>query len=316
MKNNIRISIVGGSSSDALIESCRKKGYYSVAFFGRNTDRGFGMADENYFIDLSNTQEIVEIIKEKSDCLLIGTGHKYAHKIAKYLFDENFLVSINPYTAEFGKNKILAYETINKLGFRTPKFLVIESKEHLDMIGIDNICIPSVVKSENDSVRTAKANNIEQLEELLSENFSTNSKVIVEEFIEGVEYTIPVISDGNEVYTIPKALDMTDINRIAVAHLRNFENLDEKYDRKKILSSDLKEKICQICIDITKHIGFLGFVRFDLMVDLSDEVYVLEINEVAVSRIGPDHYPWQEVNINPADEMINNIVKRYEKDRV
>ncbi len=307
----LNIAIIGGSSGDALIESCKRVGHNCVSFFGRETDRGYGMADENHLIDLSEKNKIISIIKDSADCLLVGTGHELAHDIAKELYDEGFVVSINPHKADYGKNKILAYNAIQEMGYSTPEYFVIDSENELNDIGIDSIKIPCVVKSENDAVRTAKANDREQLKKLLDENFLTSNKVIVEEFIEGVEYTIPVVSDGIDFIGLPDALDMSDINKIAVAHLRNFDNLDAKYDRQELLDEQLKQEITNITVDITKKIGLVGVIRYDLMVDMNKNVYILEINEVAVSRIGPDHYPWQEVDINLADEMVKNTLKMF-----
>lgn len=310
MNDNIKIAIIGGSSGDALVESCRNMGHYSIMFCGRETDRGYGTGDENYLIDLSETEKIVNIIREKADCLLLGTGHAYAHKIAKVLYDENFIVSINPYKAEYGKNKILAYEFIRSNGYKTPDYLVISDVEQFNSVK-SSIKLPCVVKSENDAVRTAKANDENQLKALVEENLKTKNKVIVEQFIDGIEYTIPVISDGENFIALTDALNMADINKIAIAHLRYFDDLDIKYDRFEFLNDKLRDDIANTVIDITKQIGLVGVPRYDLMVDTNKEVYILEVNEVAVSRIGSAHYPWETVNISMSDEMIKNTIKLY-----
>ncbi len=312
MNDKIKIAIIGGSSGDALVETCKNMGYYSIMFCGRETDRGYGSADENYLIDLSETSRIVNIIKEKSDCLLLGTGHTYAHNIAKVLYDDGFVVSINPHKAEYGKNKVLAYEFIRSIGYKTPDYLVISDVNQFNTIK-SSIKLPCVVKSENDAVRTAKANDEKHLNELIEENLRTKNKVIVEQFIDGIEYTIPVISDGETFVALTDALNMADINKIAVAHLRYFDDLDKKYDRFEFLDDKLRDKIADTVIDITKKMGLIGVPRYDLMVGKNAEIYILEVNEVAVSRIGSAHYPWETVNISMSDEMVKNTVKLYNK---
>ena len=305
------IAIIGGSSGDALIEACKTKGIQCIAFFGRDTDRGCGAADENYLIDLAETEKIVKIIQEKTNCLLLGTGHIFAHKIAKELYDSGFLVSIDPNKAEYGKNKILAYEFIKRNGYNTPDFIVIESETQMEAIDINTIPLPCVVKSENDAVKTAKANNLSELHNLLCDHFAIGGKIIVEQFIDGIEYTMPVVSDGIEYNVYPEALDMEDINRIAIAKLKNFDNLDKKYNRKKFLTNELRTAICTALLDITRKFGFIGLVRYDIMVDTSCKLYILEVNEVATSRLGPEHYPWETVGLNPAMMMVENIIARY-----
>lgn len=310
MDNKIKIAIIGGSSGDALVDSCKKLGCYSILICGSETNNGYGTADENYLIDLVEKDKIVNLIKEKADCLLLGTGHALAHDIAKVVYDLGILTSINPYKADCGKNKILAYDFIRKIGFNTPDYFIIDSLEKLDKM---DITLPCVVKSENDSVKTAKAITKEQLYELVSENVSKNSRAIVEEFIDGVEYTIPIVSDGENYTALTDALKMRDINKIAVAKLRNFTNLDEKYNRFEFLDEDLINNIAYITTEITKKMELIGVPRYDLIVDSNKKVYVLEVNEVSVSRNGEGHYPWEDVGIEYAKEMIQNTVKLLKK---
>ncbi len=308
MQENIKIAIIGGSSGDALVNTCKKLGYYSILICGNDTNRGYGTADENYLIDLIEKEKIVNLIKEKADCLLLGTGHALAHDIAKAVYDLGILTSINPYKAEYGKNKILAYDFIRKIGFNTPDYFIIDSLEQLDKT---DIALPCVVKSENDSVKTAKAITKEHLYQLVGENVSKNSRSIVEEFIDGVEYTIPIISDGENYTALIDALKMRDINKIAVAKLRNFASLDEKYNRFEFLDEDLINNIAYITTEITKKMELIGVPRYDLIVDNNKKVYILEVNEVSVSRNGEGHYPWEEVGIDYAKEMVQNTVKLF-----
>ncbi len=311
MIKKIKVAIIGGSSGEALVNACKKNKCYTILICGKVSDSGYGTADENYLIDLHEKDRITKLIKEKSDCLLMGTGHILAHEIAKVLFDDGFCVSIDPYKAIYGKNKVMAYEQIRKLGYDTPNYIVIDSVDSFNEIDYLSVKLPCVVKSENDAVRTAKANNIKQLKLLIQENLSAGGKAIVEEFITGIEYTIPVISDGHSFIGLTDALDMSNVNKIAVEHLRFFENMDVKYDRKKHINQKLKNEIRVAAVNITEKLGLIGFIRYDLIVRLDGKVVFLEINEVAVSAMGDGHYPWDEVNIDPADLMTKNMINLF-----
>ncbi|MDR7857547.1 ATP-grasp domain-containing protein [Tissierella sp.] len=306
MVGKTKIAIIGGSSGDILVSTCKKLGYYSILICGDETNRGYGAADENYLIDLVEKEKIVNIIKHNADCLLLGTGHALAHDIAKSVYDLGIVTSINPYKAEYGKNKILTYDFIRKIGFKTPDYFIINDLEQLNRI---DMSLPCVVKSEDDSVKTAKALTKEHLYQLVDENLLNGSRAIVESFIDGVEYTIPIVSDGETYVPLTDALKMRDISKIAVAKLRNFTSLDEKYDRFELLDKNLINNIAYITTEITKKMELVGVPRYDLIVDSKKNIYILEVNEVSVSRNGEGHYPWEEVGIDYAKEMIQNTVK-------
>lgn len=310
MDEKIKIAIIGGSSGDALVEACMDLGHYSILICGNKDDNGYGDADENYLIDLLEKEKIVNLIKDKADCLLLGTGHELAHNIAKDVYDVGIVTSINPYKAEYGKNKILAYNLIRKLGFNTPDYFVVSSVKELDSLDIQ---LPYVVKSENDSVETAKANNKEELYRLVSENTLANSKAIVEQFIEGTEYTIPIISDGENYRALTDALKMDNIKKIAIAKLRNFNVLDIESDNIIFLDEELIEQIVYVTTEVTRAMQLTGVPRYDLIVDNNRKIHILEVNEVSVSRNGEGHYPWEDVNIEYAKEMVKNTVLMHEK---
>lgn len=316
MKENVvKIAIIGGQSGQALNRAAKKRGLYTMLFCGTNTDSGFGEADENYEIDLSKSEKITTLIKEKADMLLLGTGHELAHNIAKTLYDCKFPVSINPYSAEYGKDKSKAYAYIKDRGYNCPPYIIVKDKKEWEETNDKSQIPPCVVKSKNDKVRTAKANDYNELLVLMEEHIKNKSEAIIEKFINGIEYTIPVVSDGKEYSVLDKALDMEDINKIAIGHLRNFTTMDNNYDRKEMMADEaLRREICDSALDIAKSMGLVGFVRFDLIVTPNKKIYWLEVNEVSVSALGDGHYPWESVDIYPAEIMVDNMLNMYENE--
>lgn len=311
MNKKIRIGIIGGGSGDVLAATACNMNLKTILVAGKETDRGVDIADESYVIDYKNKEEIVELLLEKVDCTVIGTGHKYAHEIAKELYDKGMPISIEPYKAEYGKNKLKTYEMLKSLGYKAPDYIIVEYGTQITKNLLENITLPCVVKSIEDAVGTAKANNIEQLRSILEENMNNKSSAIVQEFIDGLDVTIPVISDGTKIEAVKRALDLKDLNRIAIIDLANFENTEFEFERFEVINEEVKDHIIKLVEDVVVKIGLVGVPRFDIKVTRDREIYVLEINEVAVSRFGPGHpfggyihFPWEKINFNMAEEMI------------
>lgn len=313
---NIKMAIIGGSSGDVLVEASKKRGCYTIIICGDESNSGYGIADENYVIDLKEKEKIVNLIRKNADCLLMGTGHEYAHAIAKELYKEKFPISIDPIAASLGKDKEIAYSNVKRLGYFTPEHKLVRNETEFVEKNICEFPLPCVVKSQNDAVPTAKANNMVELNALLKEHFSKNSVAIVEEFLEGVQYTIPVVSDGIIIKPLDRALDMRDVNLISSGPLKNFNKEQASFfDINRVPSDSLRQEIVQMVTNITKEFGLIGVPRFDLMVK-DGHVYFLEVNEVAASQTkGPKnyHYPLPEVGINMAEEMVDVMLKIYKE---
>lgn len=317
MKEKICVGIIGGQSGEILAKTAKKRGLKTVLIAGKDTEAGTKIADESYVIDLKNKEEIVNLLMEKVDCVCMGTGHKFAHAIAKELFDKGMPISIEPYNAEIGKNKMKAYEKFKELGYKVPGHRIIKAGTLIDEKLMDGIKLPVVVKSISDEVKTSKAVNKDQLRSLLVKNMEKNSDVIVDEFIDGLNATIPVVSDGEKIEGLRAALDMVEINKMAIDGCPNFEVKDTYLDerRDEILTDEVKNEIVAMTEDIVRKIGLIGVPRFDLIIKPVDGIYILEVNEVAVSALGPTHFPWEQVDISMADEMMNVTLKVYEKSK-
>ena len=174
----------------------KKQGYKLFAVDGDKNAEGLKIADKFLVIDIHETKKIINYIKDQKIglggviCLTSDIGQKTASIIREEfkLFGMSYKISKRMTNKEIQRGALT-----NKKGIDIPKWLIIEKYLNSNKI-IEDIGLPCVVKP----VDSAGSRGVEivyeeqDLEEKIrsASLFSSNSRVIVEEYIQGVEYTV------------------------------------------------------------------------------------------------------------------------------
>lgn len=298
-----KICVIAGQSGYEIVKEFHKKNIEILLVCGQDKESGHDITDELFVCDLKNIENILEKIRSYSNYLFLGTGHNLAIKIAKLYKKEGGIINFSTDIASLFKNKLKTHQYIQSLGYKTPIIYIIE---YMDDHFTPN-SFPVILKSEEDSYKTEMVSNINDFHRVKRNILNSGSKVIVEKFIDGFEVTIPVKSMKNQVIARKESLNMKEINKKAVSILKGFDmDREEKnnYNASNFLSDELKERVVFLVEDIIEKSGFIGYPRFDIMIDINEEIYILEINSIMVTALGGLHYPWLEVGINPAKDMV------------
>ena len=296
-----KVCVIAGQSGYEIVKEFQKKDIDVFLICGKENESGWDIADKLLVIDLKNKDEILKKIKEYSNYLFLGTGHNLAIDIAKLSHSKGCIINFNVDIANLFKNKLRTHKYINELGYCTPLLHVIENENDMFTPKV----FPVVLKSEEDSYKTEMVNGIDDFNIVKMNILKSGSNVIIEKFIDGFEVTISVKATISNVIACKSALDMKGINEKAVSILKGFDlKREENKSYSYNLKEDIKRKICHIVEDIISKSGFTGYPRFDIMIDHNDTIYILEINSIMVTALGGAHYPWEEVQINPAKDMV------------
>jgi D-alanine-D-alanine ligase len=130
--------------------------------------------------------------------------------------------------------------------------------------------------------------------EIVSENFT--KEVLVEEYIEGREFTVAVVGNGNNWQILPIIEQKFDflpkgMNRIASFELKwlyedSLKDLTEAYDCPAKLTPKLKKNIEETCANICRLLDVRDCSRIDFRLNEKEELYFIEIN--TLPGINPD----------------------------
>jgi D-alanine-D-alanine ligase len=142
------------------------------------------------------------------------------------------------------------------------------------------LLLPVFVKPNNggSSIGMSKVNTIEQLAPAIEKAFKEDNQILIEEFIQGREFTIGVFKTKNNIITLP----ITE-----VISKNEFFDFEAKYQGKseEVTPANVNETIAiQIRQAATKAYEVLncrGIVRIDFIYnDVAKQPYMLEINTV------------------------------------
>ena len=169
-------------------------------------------------------------------------------------------------------NKILCKKVLKGENINVASEIVVRHLENLDVNEIESLRYPMVVKPNKggSSVGTFLVNNECELRKAIIEAFKYDKEVLVEQYLNGKEYTVPVLNG--------KALPILEIEAKGV-----FYDYQSKYTdggaEKHIayLSKELEKEIKSIAEKCYSIFDCKAYARIDIIV--SENIpYVLELN--------------------------------------
>ncbi len=176
-------------------------------------------------------------------------------------------------------NKKTTTRTLGSMGYKVAKSLTLKSDEpYSASFVVQHVGLPCFVKPNcgGSSIGTSRVNDAESLHLALDKAFCEDSQVIIEEFIQGREFTSGVIVINGK----PTALPITEI-----ISKKEFFDYEAKYQgaSDEITPAKLEEtltlRIQQSSEDIYKKLDCRGMIRIDYLLR-GEDIYIIEVNTV------------------------------------
>ncbi len=195
---------------------------------------------------------------------------------------QTFLEAINvPYTgsdilsSSLGMDKFESKTIWKQKNISTPNFMQVSHID--DFVRASNCCgLPFFIKPANSgsSIGIAIINNENDFIFAFEEAYKIDKIVIVESFIIGNEYTLPIIE--NKTLPIIEIKPKTEFYDYEAKYLRD----DTEFICPVDIPSPLIENINKLCINAFNAIGCIGWGRVDFIIDKNKNIYIIEINTV------------------------------------
>jgi len=202
-------------------------------------------------------------------------------------------------------------------GVPTPGFHVVSKPSEIPK-GLE---FPLIVKPRMEAVSlgVTLVENEEELEETvkrLLEEFSQD--VLIEEFIEGREFSVSLIGNGEELRAFP----LSEIDLRELPHGIQTHSDKMKRPPKKICPADIPEEIAKRMVKLSKRafdlLRLRDYARFDIRVNSRGEIFFLEVNSMASLSPSGSYVCSARAAGLTYEELINEIlevaVRRYERD--
>ncbi|GAA0753166.1 ATP-grasp domain-containing protein [Clostridium sartagoforme] len=310
----MKIAIIGANEYQAkLILKCKENNIETHVFAWEDGAVGKVYCDFFYNISITEKERILKKCIEIGIDAVLSIGSDLAILTVNYIAAKLNLVGNSLFCTKVSTDKYEMRKVLSRNGVPCPKFNKVRAS--FDNSEINNMRTPLIAKptDRSGSRGVNKINNINELDEAINkaQNESFCKEVIVEEFIEGKEYSMEFFSDnGNHTFLqITEKFTTGAPNFIEKAHLQ---------------PGRIKEEILSRAIEIAINgLNALeicnGASHVEIKVD-RDEIFIIEIG----ARMGGDFIgsdlvrlstgvDFTKVVLNKALGKVSNVKKKYNK---
>ncbi len=199
-------------------------------------------------------------------------------EFARYLNKLNVVHnSLSPNIAKLTQNKFDCNKKAKRIGIHTPENIKLKNINDLKSI-FDKVKFPCFVKpnSGGSSLGISKVTKIKDLENAVNTAFKEDNIILIEEYIEGREFSVGVIEWENKI----KILPITEIKT-----KNTFFDYEAKYSGKSEeitpakISKNLQNQLESEILKIYKRFNLKGIVRCEFIVR-NNIAYLLDINNI------------------------------------
>ncbi|GAB1403001.1 D-alanine--D-alanine ligase [Lentimicrobium sp.] len=184
-------------------------------------------------------------------------------------------------TAALTFNKFFTNEVVQSAGLNVARTVYLHQRDFYNVNDILSVTgLPCFVKpnSNGSSVGMSKVKNSESLEPAIQAAFLTDSEVLIQEYIEGMEVTCGIYEKNGKAVILP----LTEV----VPH-NEFFDYEAKYTSGKAdeisparISDELTTECKQLSLRLYRQLNCRGIVRFDYILKDMSKFYFLEANTI------------------------------------
>ena len=291
MKKNIAI-IMGGFSSEYKISlksgnvvyHTLNKDLYNAYRIHIFKDKWVFVNDQNeeFFVDKNDFSVLVNETRIHFDCVfnaIHGSPGEDGYMQAYFELLGMPQTSCGMYQAALTFNKRDLLSTLKPYGIKTAESYHLNLGDSVNEKAIvDKVGLPCFVKANKagSSFGISKVYKTEDLQEAIDKSFKEDNEIIIEQYLDGVEVSVGVISYEGDTRVLP----ITEI-----VSENDFFDYAAKYEGKSQeitparISDDYAQKVKKVAKKIYEVLGMKGFTRSEFIFK-NDEPYLLEVNTV------------------------------------
>lgn len=191
-----------------------------------------------------------------------------------------------PYTGCDGKtmsitmDKILTKQILkNTFGIRTASFEIYTQGDNIDPSSFEQLGYPMFIKpnSVGSSFGVTKVKSSQQVRQAIEDALEHDKKVLIEEFIEGREFSHGVLQEGDKLHIMPitEIIPETEFFDYAA----KYEGKSKEVTPAENLSEDIENEIKLTSEKIFRSLNCKGLARIDYLVR-GTEVFFMEVNTI------------------------------------
>lgn len=281
-----------------VIKKAKEMGLYVIAADGSEHAVGLQIADKSIVVNITSEEEMLRVAREEQVDGVIHPCSEVSMNVMGRINDELGLSGISREAAIRATNKHLMRKAFEKYGAPSPKSILTESAEDAwnkfqNNIKTDGILKPSrnsgsrgIAKVTHDMPMAdfIKAYNIALQE-------SRDNSVLIEQFIDGPEFSIEIIVWNHEVHV----LTVTDKKTTEAPHF-----VELGHSQPSCYSTEDVEKLKAAAVDGVKALGVNNCACHAEAKLMGGKAYLMEIG----ARLGGDFISTELTHLSSGIDMV------------
>lgn len=293
------IAIVGASYLQLpLIQKAKEMGYKTHVFAWAVGDVGEVEADVFYPISIVNKEEVLKKCLEIGICGICSIASDLASITVNYVANHMGLTANSMEATMKSTNKYLMRKTFEINGDPSPRSIVIDRNTNYYSLDID---FPAIVKPTDRSGSRGiyKVSSFDEVENAVKASMdeSFEKKALIEEFVEGQEYSVEYISHGGRHNFLAMTLKYTTgaPHFIETAHLQPAS-----------VDSDTVDKVKEIVEHALDSLGITdGASHSELKISSEGGIKIIEIG----GRMGGDCIGSDLVHYSTGIDFVKAVIQ-------
>lgn len=293
-----KLVIIGANDfQNQLILKAKEKGYETHVFAWQDGSIGERTADFFYPISIIEKEQILEECRKINPDGVISIASDLAAITVNFVAEHLGLVGNGMESAEIATNKYLMRKAFAKNADPSPKYLC---SDELTEEAIDKMTFPLIVKpvDRSGSRGITKILCKEELQNAIhaAEEVSFQKKAMIEEFVEGQEYSVEYISyKGKHTF-----LAMTKKYTTGAPHF-----IETGHMQPAPVSDEILEKVKKIVEHALRTLKIqYGASHSEVKIDENGEIKIIEIG----GRMGGDCIGSDLVKISTGYDFVDMVI--------
>ena len=262
-----KIAIIGADiNQKLLIEKAKQMGIYTICFGLKESSACKDICDEFHNISIIKSEEIYKVCKGLNIDGVISVGIDITVSTVNYVAERLGLVGNSMETVMYSTNKIKMRDQLQQSNLPIPKYIIGNSigEKH-------GLNFPFMVKAaqSSGSKGVTLVNNELEYESAYKDAMNYSKEVILEEYFEGRQFSVEMISENGEHHFI----GLTEEFYSGVPYF-----VEKDYIIPGKLKDDLLKRLIELVSNSLDAINFKnGASHTEVRINNSDEFCIIEI---------------------------------------
>lgn len=296
-----KILILGGGQMQVPIIQCANRmGLYTIVADMDENAPGLIEAKERLLISTMDMDALMTYVQHHPIDGILTTSDAPVNVVAA-VGEKFHLPAMSVETAKLCTNKFLQRECLRKNNIKTPLYRIVKNGECPKEL-MDNALFPLIVKPVDSSASRGvqKVENAEELKSAIREanNISRSHTVIIEEFIEGQEFSVESFSQNGETHIIAITQKQTIGEEYGCF-------VEDTHIEPAMISAYVKQLIEAEVLAATKALGTNNCPNHTEVKVNADGAFIIE----SACRLGGDYITSDLVPLSTGVNMMENLIR-------